>query len=103
MAINHWESFSKRILAANQIGIRFEQENSHRYFKEDQESDFSFCLFGHGVSVKEYGSFEDALDRIDEVLLERHQTNLLDLFRQLFETQETDVIFKSTLFEDEAL
>ena len=92
----NWKALTQRLLAANQIGIRFDQDNGHRYFKEDYGSGTCFHLFGDGVSVKEYGAFEDALDRIDAKLAERKLPILLDIFEQMInQNKDFDVLFKT--------
>ncbi len=72
MEVN-WERLAKRLLVANQIGIRIEQADGHRWIIEDATADFCCHLTvqprmgtEHWIT-KEYGSVSAALDQIDKL------------------------------------
>lgn len=88
-----WERFGKRMIAASHLGIRIEQNSGHRWIHIDGNADNSPIakdrpdLVAHvpGLTegtflMKEYGSFEEALNRIDSVLVSQHSPTLLQYF-----------------------
>lgn len=86
-----WELLALRMLAANQLGIRIEQSDGHRWIIEDLCSEFCLHLFGEPVPFKVvdpereayqkvYGSYRAALDLIDERLVAKGHKTLAEQF-----------------------
>lgn len=106
-----WESLAKRLLVANQHGIRIEQESGHRWIYFDWEVDRPFPALrkhpeileegetvkegeaGAFTLLKEYGSFKAALDRIDKMLVDVDELVLLARFSDLNYYDNLGVIF----------
>jgi len=74
-----WELLAKRLLAANQLGLRIHQCNGHRYIEWDTADTFSPPPFD-GLKSKQYGSYVSALDHIDEVLAQLGRLSLTQVF-----------------------
>lgn len=97
-----WEDIAKRMIVINQLGIRIEEDSGHRYIIFDDEADFSIQdkFIEAGVIperdmqsiqiVKHYGSYTNALDRIDRWLSEVKEPSLLDKFNKWFLDEEED-------------
>lgn len=86
-----WELLAIRVLAANQIGIRIEQLDGHRWIIEDLGASLGLHLFGepkntdylygeHEAHHKVYGSYKAALDEIDERLVAKGHKKLAEQF-----------------------
>lgn len=75
-----WETFAKRLIAANQLGLRITQADGHRWIESDLNSEY---VMSHGldnVRSKQYESYDSALDHIDEVLSKNGHDSLLKVF-----------------------
>lgn len=91
-----WESLAKRLIVANQLGLRFEQDSGHRWIFQDKNADnLPECLTHRKgkFSFKQYGSYKSALDHIDEILVEAGQRTLLDRFSDIDYYEDLGVIF----------
>lgn len=88
-----WELLCIRLLAANQIGIRIEQLDGHRWIIEDLGASLGLHLFGEPMkdtgrykygyqeaSKKVYGSYSAALDAVDERLVAKGHKPLAEQF-----------------------
>lgn len=64
---DNWKLLAKRLIAANQLGIRIYQEDGHRWIDLDSSSPH-WTDFNMNLRRKQYGSWSSALDAIDEVL-----------------------------------
>lgn len=92
--MNHdWELLGKMLIAANQIGIRIEQDSGHRWIIEDQEADFSRKLFSDSL-YKEYSSYQSALWHIDKLLKEATGSGLLDIFKGINHFDDLALVFE---------
>ena len=67
MISDDWKLLAKRLIAANQLGIRIYQEDGHRWIDLDSSSPH-WTDFNMNLRRKQYGSWSSALDAIDEVL-----------------------------------
>ena len=104
-----WESFAKRLLAAQHHGMHIEQESGHRWIYFELDADhFPLLLIDHPSIIaetklapktqtfrilKEYGSFESALDRIDRMLLEVKLPSLIECFKDLNTYNDLHCVF----------
>lgn len=89
-----WESLGKRLIAANNIGIRIEQDSGHRWIICDRDADFwqNICT-DQGRVIKEYGSYTTALDYIDAELKAKGKDSLLEIFNNIDHYNDLGVVF----------
>lgn len=90
----NWETLAKRLLAANQRGIRIEQTDGHRWIVLDPNSEFLPASLS-SLNTKVYGSYTAALDRVDAALTACGSKGLLAEFNDLlhYDPDSLDVIF----------
>lgn len=92
-----WESLAKRLIAANQLGLRFEQDSGHRWIFRDNEADFLPACLAEGAGgdfrTKQYGSYKTALDHVDEILVAAGERTLLERFSGINYYDDLGVIF----------
>ena len=97
--ISTWESLAKRLLAANQIGLRISASDGHRWIVTgcppwetcDECSELMECSIlavwkekGIVVKSKVYGSVADALDTIDAAVQAAGQGSLQQIYDSVF-------------------
>lgn len=89
-----WENLGKRLIAANQIGVRIEQDSGHRWIFTDPDADFiPDCLAKEEYTGKIYGSYQSALDEIDRVLKANGLPSLLQDFDDINHFDDLGVVF----------
>ncbi len=87
-----WETLSKRLLSANQLGFRIYQEDGHRWIEFDTEAE-RFKPYFNQVHHKIYGSYTSALDEIDRVLTHNGHPSLLVHFDSINYYNDLGVVF----------
>ncbi len=77
-----WEALAKRLIAANHLGIRIEQDSGHRWIFYDRDADHwpARAFRGEENMTKEYGSYQTALDFIDQEFRTVGHSSLLEVF-----------------------
>lgn len=80
-----WMNYAKRLTAANAMGIYIQQQDGHRWIIFDRDSEMmpeQLAALLRQDYLKEYGSFNAALDTLDRWLNDAGLTNLLQRFEQ---------------------
>lgn len=89
-----WENLGKRLMGANQLGIRIEQDSGHRWISTDVNADFlPACFKDKKYDLKVYGSYQSALDEIDAVLEANRLPSLLQEFESINHYNDLSVVF----------
>lgn len=89
-----WENLGKRMIAANQLGLRIEQDSGHRWLFVYDDSDFvPACLKNNAVRSKQYGSYQSVLDEVDAKLKENGERTLLEVFGDMNYFDDLGIVF----------
>lgn len=94
--IADWESLAKRLIVANQLGLRIEQESGHRWvFRDSLADNLPPCLAegNGGLMTKQYGSYQDVLDNVDAALKAAGEPTLLERFSDINYYDDLGVVF----------
>ena len=84
-----WETFAKRLLVAQYHGIHIYQEDGHRWIVYDMDCKYPIKALvdsinrGKSFCIKEYGSFNSALNTIDDKLNFVGERTLLERFSDI--------------------
>jgi hypothetical protein len=89
-----WETLSKRLIAAMQLGVRIEQDSGHRWIQVDGSADKCPSVL-HDIRSKEYGSYVSALDKVDAVLKHNDEPSLLETFDNMKPYHDLGFVFGS--------
>lgn len=85
-----WMTFAQRLLAANQMGLSLYQKDGYRWISADWTNDaLPQCL--KMLPAKVQGTYEDALDRIDDTLTRNGHHSLLAIYRSVVAGTEEQV------------
>lgn len=95
-------NLEKRLIALSHLGIRIEHTDGHRWILSTETDNFDYateCEKQKNYPCKVYGGINEALDKVDSVLVNTDKKSLLNVYNNLiscYDDKREDYIITCT-------
>ena len=99
-------NLEKRLIALSHLGIRIEHDGGHRWILSTETDNFNFdkeCEKQKVYPCKIYGGINEALDKVDTILVNTDKKSLLNVYNNLiscYDDKREDYIITCNAYLD---